>query len=84
MPPAVIEAPIKDVLDKLSFFMRVVDEAANVGCIKYSKNYGCSLRIQVHPYAKLAWDVLSAAHRVSNIMLNMCSDERLNTLPYYY
>ncbi|KZP31356.1 hypothetical protein FIBSPDRAFT_974829 [Athelia psychrophila] len=46
-PPAMAAQPIAIVLDKLSHFMRLADEAA-----------------KVHPYADLAWKVLSAAHKI--------------------
>ncbi|KAF7987072.1 hypothetical protein HWV62_227 [Athelia sp. TMB] len=57
-PPAVIDQPIQDVLDKLNLFMRIAGEAA-----------------KVHPYAKLAWDVLSAAHTI--IMAQLVIDQSI-------
>ncbi|KAF7987070.1 hypothetical protein HWV62_223 [Athelia sp. TMB] len=57
-PPAVIDQPIQDVLDKLNLFMRIAGEAA-----------------KVHPYAKLAWDVLSAAHAI--IMAQLAIDQSI-------
>ncbi|KAF7987068.1 hypothetical protein HWV62_219 [Athelia sp. TMB] len=47
VPSAVVAQPIADVLNKISLFMRIADDAA-----------------KVHPYAKLAWDVISVAHKI--------------------
>ncbi|KZP22903.1 hypothetical protein FIBSPDRAFT_1043265 [Athelia psychrophila] len=47
MPPAMVAQSIDSVLNQLSNFMRIADEAA-----------------KVHPYAKIAWAVLSAAYKI--------------------
>lgn len=67
-PPAMAAQSILHVLDRLDHFMRIADEAAKVwfppeNTSDVSGAIG-SFHDQVHPYARLAWDLLSAAHKV--------------------
>ncbi|KAF7987071.1 hypothetical protein HWV62_225 [Athelia sp. TMB] len=61
VPPAVVAQPIADVLNKISLFMQIADDAA-----------------KVHPYAKLAWDVISVAHKI--IMAQIAIDQSIADL----
>jgi hypothetical protein len=55
-------------LEKLQLFKDVVDKIAEVFYLaKYissSLSHGRTLRFQVHPYAKMAWAILSAILQV--------------------
>ncbi|KZP11375.1 hypothetical protein FIBSPDRAFT_937586 [Athelia psychrophila] len=70
-PPAMAAQSIVNVLDRLDHFMRIADEAA---------------KAQVHPYAKLAWDVLSAAHKiiVAQVAIDQSVADLANTMQDVY
>jgi hypothetical protein len=53
-------------LSKIERFTTIVDRIAEVRHVKYliHSTHADIVLVKVHPYAKMAWDILSAAHKV--------------------
>lgn len=62
-------APISGFLDGLGIFCEIMDDVAEVRTICGIFHSAQPFNLQVHPYAKAAWNILSSVYKVSTLAI---------------